>query len=179
MIVPATRGKIFLVSVCSLMLLVLAASALPADQDTVIEPSAYLNFNEGSGLVALDASGHGNAGTLHNVSRTGSGGCGGAVVFDRTANYVSIPYRAANHPEKEITVSTWFYVDSFEPQDLISAYNNGGYRLAFADGNDLWWTVNLRGTGDVSVPVQHEGITPRQWHHVTGTYDGKCLEGLP
>jgi hypothetical protein len=173
MIVPATRGKIFLVSVCSLMLLVLAASALPAGQGTVIEPSVYLNFNEGSGLAALDASGHGNAGTLHNVSRAGNGGCGGAVVFDRTANYMSIPYRAANHPEKEITVSTWFYVDSFEPQDLISAHNNGGYRLAFADGNDLWWTVNLRGTGDVSVPVQHEGITPRQWHHVTGTYDGR------
>jgi hypothetical protein len=172
MIVPATRRKIFLLSVCSLMLLVLAASALPEVKDTIIEPIAYLNFNEGSGLVALDASGHGNAGTLHNVSRAGNGGCGGAIVFDRPDNYVSIPYRTANHPEKEITVSTWFYVDSFGPQDLISTYNNGGYRLAFADGNDLWWTVNLRGTGDVSVPVQHEGITPRQWHHVTGTYDG-------
>lgn len=173
MIGPATRHKFFLLSVCSLMLLVLAVSALPEARDVVIEPSTYLNFNEGSGLVAFDASGHGNAGTLHNVSRAGNGGCGGAVVFDRPDNYVSIPYRSANHPEKEITVSTWFYVDSFEPQNIISTYNNGGYRLAFGDGNDLWWTLNLRGTGDVSVPVQHEGITPGQWHHVTGTYDGK------
>ena len=91
-------------------------------------------------------------------------------------NYVSIPYRSGNHPEKEITVSTWFYVDSFDPQDLISTYNNGGYRLAFGDGNDLWWTVYLRGAGDVSVPVQHEGITLRQWHHVTGTYDGQVTK---
>jgi hypothetical protein len=172
MIVPATRRRIFMVSVCSLILLVLAVSALPA-QDTISEPSAYLNFNEGSGLVAFDASGHGNAGTLHNVSRAANGGCGGAVLFDRPDNYVSIPYRSANHPDKEITVSTWFYVDSFGPADLISTYNNGGYRLAFGDGNDLWWTVNLRGTGDVSVPIQHEGITLRQWHHVTGTYDGQ------
>jgi hypothetical protein len=173
MIVPVARSKLCMLSVCLLLFLVLAASALPEARDVVIEPIAYLNFNEGSGLTALDASGHGNAGTLHNVSRAGSGGCGGSLVFDRPGNYVSIPYRSQNHPEKEVTVSTWFYVDSFGPQDLISTYNNGGYRLAFGDGNDLWWTLNLRGSGDVSVPVQHEGITLRQWHHVTGTYDGQ------
>lgn len=173
MIVPVTRRKFFLLSVCCLLLLALAVSALPETRGTVTEPAAYLNFNEGSGLVAFDASGHGNAGTLHNVSRAGNGGCGGALAFDRPDNYVSIPYRSGNHPEKEITVSTWFYVDSFAPQDLVSTRNNGGYSLAFGDGNDLWWTVNLRGTGDISVPVQHEGITLRQWHHVTGTYDGK------
>ena len=51
--------------------------------------------------------------------------------------------------------------------------------MGFDDGNDLYWTVNLEGTGDVWVPVQHEGITPSQWHHVSGTYDGKTLEDLP
>lgn len=146
--------------------------ALPAGSDTV-EPVLYLNFNEGSGITALDASGHGNAGTLHNVTRAENSGCGGALVFNRLDNYVSIPYRWANHPENAITVSAWFYTDSFEPQEMISTYDNGGYRLGFADGNDLWWTVNLKGIGDVSVPVQHDGITPRQWHHVTGMYDGK------
>jgi hypothetical protein len=150
--------------------------------DGAVEPVVYLNFNEGSGLIALDASGHGNAGTLHNVSRAESGSCGGALAFDRIDNYVSIPYRSANHPEKAITVSTWFYTDSFEPRDLISSYHNGGYRLGFGDGDDLFWTVNLLGTGDVTVPVQHEGITPRQWHHVTGMYDGESskiyLDGI-
>ncbi|NMB78677.1 MAG: LamG domain-containing protein [Methanomicrobiales archaeon] len=138
-----------------------------------LDPVVYLNFNEGSGLVALDASGHGSAGLLHNVSRAESGSCGGALSFDRMDNYVSIPYRTSNHPEKAVTVSTWFYTDAFEPRDLISTYYNGGYRLGFGDGNDLYWTVNLRGTGDVSVPVRHEGITPRQWHYVTAIYDGK------
>ena len=36
--------------------------------------------------------------------------------------------------------------------------------------------MNLVGTGDVSVAVLHEGITPRQWHYVTGTYDGNILK---
>lgn len=175
MIASVTR-RIFFLSFVGLLFIALAISATAEAQETAIDPAVYLNFNEGSGVVAFDASGHGNAGMLHNVSRIGNGGCGGALAFDRPGNYVSIPYRAGNHPEKEITVSAWFYADSFAPQDLISTDNSGGYRLAFGDGGDLWWTVNLRGTGEVSVPVQHEGITPRQWHHVTGTYDGRTTK---
>jgi hypothetical protein len=169
--------------ICSVLVFALTSSALalPAGSD-VIEPVVYLNFNEGSGLVAFDDSGHGSAGTLHNVSRVEGGECGGALVFDSPGNYVSIPYRSANHPEKEITVSTWFFVDSFKRQDLISTCYNGGYCLGFGDGNDLWWTINVPGEGVVSVNVQHEGITPWRWHHVAAVYDGKTskiyLDGI-
>jgi hypothetical protein len=170
--VPARRVfRYTLLAWFVIFILITAVYALQAGSDT-IEPEVYLNFNEGSGVTALDASGHGNAGTLHNVTRVESGGCGGALVFDRIDNYVSIPYRSTNHPEKEVTVSTWFYADSFGPQTLVSTCHNGGYCLGFGDGNDLWWTINLRGEGEVSVNVQHEGIAPRQWHHVVGMYDG-------
>jgi hypothetical protein len=177
-IVPAPWRNRFTLIVCTVLLVILTGAPVLAAMDDAVEPVVYLNFNEGSGIVALDASGNGNAGTLHNVSRVENGGCGGALVFDRIDNYVSIPYRSANHPEKGITVSTWFYVDSFEPQALITTgynggYYNGGYGLAFGDGNDLWWTINLPGEDEVSVNVQHEGITPRQWHQVAGMYDGK------
>jgi hypothetical protein len=172
-IIPATRGNHLTVLTCFLLLFFIAtAYALPGGDD-IIDPVVYLNFNEGSGIIALDASGNGNAGTIHNVSRIENGVCGGALVFNRPDNYVSIPYRSGNHPEKQITVSTWFFVDSFEPQDIISTGSNGGYRLGFGDGNDLFWTVNLRGTGEVSIPIQHEGIALRQWHYFTGMYDGK------
>jgi hypothetical protein len=134
------------------------------------EPVAYLNFNEDSGGYAFDLSGHGNTGTLHNTSRIASG-CGKAVFLNGIDSYVSIPFSSANHPVSGITVSAWFYTDTFEPATLISTYDNGGYRLGFDDGNDLWWTVNVGGV-DVSVPVQHEGISLHQWHQVTGTFDG-------
>jgi hypothetical protein len=173
MIIPVTRRSCRTLLACSLLLLVIVSVYAQPAGNIAVDPVAYLNFNEGSGITGFDASGHGNAGTLHNVSRVGNGGCGGALIFDRPDNYVSIPYRTENHPQKEITVSAWFFVDSYDPQDLVSTYHNGGYNLGFGDGNDLWWTVILAGTGDVSVPVQHEGIAPRQWHHVTGTYDGK------
>lgn len=149
---------------------VLAVTDTTASQ---AEPAVYLNFNEGSGVYAVDTSGHGNAGTIHNATRIENGGCGSALFFNGMDNYVNVPYNPDNHPEKEITVSCWFYVDSFDPQVLVSGYRDGGYRLAFADGGDLWWTVSLAGAGDVSVPVKHEGITLRQWHNLAGTYDGK------
>ncbi|PKL65853.1 MAG: hypothetical protein CVV32_01265 [Methanomicrobiales archaeon HGW-Methanomicrobiales-3] len=156
------------------MLLFVSTStlALPAGTDA-IEPVMYLNCNEGSGLVAFDASGHGSAGTLSNVSRVENGVCGGALIFDRPINFVSIPYRSTNHPDNGVSVSAWFFVDSFGRQDLVSTCQNGGYCLGFGDGNDLWWTVHVPNEGEVSVNVQHEGITPWRWHHVAGVYDGK------
>ncbi|MDO9034868.1 MAG: LamG domain-containing protein [Methanoregula sp.] len=133
----------------------------------------YLSFNEGSGTYVLDVSGNGNGGTLHNASRINNGGCGGAILFNGVSSYVAIPYTSRNHPDKAITVSTWFYTDSFRPQTLISSYNEGGYRLGIGEGGDLWWTVNLKGYGDLEIRVQHEGISLNQWHQVTGTYDGQ------
>ena len=161
-----------------IVLLVLAGSvhAAPAVAGTQGEPAVYLDFNEGSGNTVLDASGHGDAGTIYGAARTASGGCGGALLFNGTGSYVGVPFTAQNHPQKEITVSAWFYVDSFDPQTLVSSYDNGGYSLGFGDGDDLWWTVTTEGSGVVTVPVQHEGITPHQWHHVTGTYDGQTAK---
>jgi hypothetical protein len=138
-------------------------------------PAVYLNFNEGSGIYALDASGHGDGGTLHDADRIGNGACSGALLLNGNDSYVDVPYTAANHPTDAITVSAWFYTDSYAPQVLLSSYHDGGYRLGFSDGNDLWWTVSLGGAGDVSVPIRHDGITLWQWHQVTGTYDGSTV----
>ena len=156
-----------------LFYLVGGVCALTAISYSAPEPSLYFNFDEGSGNHAFDLSGNGNAGTMYGISRIENGVCGKAIIFNGINNYVEIPYSSQNHPQKEITVSLWFYTDSFEPQVLISTYENGGYRLAFDDGNDLWWTINLERTGDVSIPVQHESISKRQWHQVIATYDGQ------
>jgi len=168
------KGLGVLVLFCLFLLLMAgSASAATGQMDPTTDPLLYLNFNEGSGTYVLDVSGNGNGGTLHNASRINNGGCGGAILFDGVSSYVAIPYTSRNHPDKAITVSTWFYTDSFRPQTLISSYNEGGYRLGIGEGGDLWWTVNLKGYGDLEIPVQHESISLNQWHQVTGTYDGQ------
>ncbi len=172
----------------TVLVLVLCISAVCAASDTASVssgPVVYLNFNEGSSNLAFDASGHGNTGTLHGSAfRVDNNGCGKALVFDGNASYVSIPYTPANHPSGAITVSLWFYVNDTTPQTLLSTYDDGGgYRLAFDEGNDLFWTIALDNPGEtVSVVVPHENIALGQWHQVTGTYDGQLskiyLDGI-
>jgi hypothetical protein len=170
-----SRKGLYVPALFCLFLLLMAGvtSAATGQTDTLADPSVYLSFNEGSGTFVLDGSGNGNGGTLYNTARIGNDGCGGALLFNGINSYATIPYTSRNHPEKAITVSTWFYTDSLRPQTLISSYHEGGYQLGIGDGGDLWWTVNLEGYGDLDLPVQHEGISLNQWHHVTGTYDGK------
>ena len=161
---------------CIILLFLLCGTPVYAQTVAVApEPAIYLNFDEGSGNSALDSSGHANSATLHNASRIEAGGCSRALSFSNPDSYVAIPFRALNHPAKEITVSTWFYIDNYTAAPLVSCYHDGGYRLGFGDGNDLWWTVNLENTGAFSVGVVHENIALRQWHHVTGTYDGNTM----
>jgi hypothetical protein len=159
--------------VCMVVSSVHAAADLT---NTAPEPIVYLNINEGSGQYVLDLSGNGASGTIYGASRTQNGACGEALQFNGVDEYAAIPFSSKNHPEKEITVDLWFAIYSYERQVLISSYNKGGYRIAFDDGGDLWWTVNTEGSGDISVPVQHESIPPNQWHHVAGTYDGRTAK---
>jgi hypothetical protein len=174
---PVTRRLKTCALFCLLILCVTGGTHAQTDgSQSNPEPAFYLNFNEGSGNYALDASGNGNTGTIYGASRIESGGCGRAISLDGMNNYVEIPFTFQNHPTKAITVSLWFYPDSFEPQVLVSTYEEGGYRLGFDDGGDLWWTLNLDKQGEVSIPVQHEGIRLHQWHQVTGTYDGYSMK---
>jgi hypothetical protein len=174
---PVTRRLKTCALFCLLILCVTGGAHAQSDgSQSNPEPAFYLNFNEGSGNYALDASGNGNTGMIYGASRIESGGCGRAISLDGMNNFVEIPFSFQNHPTKAITVSLWFYPDSFEPQVLISTYEEGGYRLGFDDGGDLWWTLNLDKQGEVSIPVQHEGIRLHQWHQVTGTYDGYTMK---
>jgi hypothetical protein len=170
------RGIVWGIIIVLLLCIPLAAAA---SDTTPGGPAVYLNFDEGSGNIALDASGNGNAGTIHgDAYRVDNSGCVKALVLAGNGSYVSIPYTPANHPTDAITVSTWFYVNDTTPQALVSTYEDGGgYRLGFDEGNDLWWTVGLDNpSGGVSVVIPHETIALGQWHQVTGSYDGSIAK---
>jgi hypothetical protein len=168
-----------------LLLCIPLAAAASGPAPAAGGPVVYLNFDEGGSNLALDASGHGNTGTLHgNAYRVDNGGCVKALVLDGNGSYVSVAYTPANHPTGAITVSLWFYVNDTTPKALVSTYaDGGGYRLGFDEGNDLWWTLGLENpAGGVSVVIPHEDIAPGEWHQVTGSYDGQTaslyLDGI-
>jgi hypothetical protein len=172
-----TRSLIKYILFClALVCLISVACASSENLYSTPEPSVYFNFNEGGGNYAIDGSGNGNTGILHGISRAETGVCGRSVFFNGSNSYIEIPFRSRNHPTAGITVSAWFYTNSFEPQVLISTYEDGGYRLGFDDGKDLWWTLNLEDTGEVSIPIQHESISLNEWHYITGTYNGQTMK---
>jgi len=174
-VIPGTgnRKKVsFFLCVVVILFYLAIGVQVSAQSPAPAQPVVYLNFNEGSGDNALDASNSGSGGTIYDAARVDNSGCGRSLVFNGLSSYVRIPYAHGNHPENAVSVSLWFFVDDYNPKVLISTYNEGGYRLGFDDGSDLWWTVNLDGAGDISIPVQHENIALRQWHHVVGIYDG-------
>jgi hypothetical protein len=89
----------------SMLFLVLATVALAAAQTTGASASgsvaALWHMDETSGTTMVDASGHGNDGTLHDVT-LGVGGdprfSGTAYGFNGTSSYVVVPSSASLNP---------------------------------------------------------------------------------
>src|SRR3990167_3907279 len=93
---------------------------------------AYYIFYEGSGTTVMDSSGNNRNGTITGATWT-TGKIGGALSFNGTSNYVSIP--SLNYDE--ISVSAWFYrnsVDTAAPDTIFGGWswsNVEGYGLYF------------------------------------------------
>ena len=168
-------GSVAILLCCLLILLPVSGEIFIMPR--ALEPVGAYTFNEGTGEKAVDSSGNGNYGTFTgNVSRIANGGCVKGLVFDGTGGYIAIPASLKNHPTGQVTVETRLLLNDLTTGPVVSTLNNGGYCLGFGDGNDLWWTVNVKDVGDVSVPLRHEDIPLNTWHLVAATYDGRMLK---
>ncbi|MEN6610157.1 MAG: LamG domain-containing protein [Methanoregulaceae archaeon] len=164
------------VIVLSTLLTGVPASADISGMSSTIVPSGYYSFNEMTGEKVFDSSGDSHFGLAYsNFSRIPNGNCGNALLFNGRDSYVVLPSTTDNHPKNQVTVELRFLINNLTDAPMVSTLRDGGYRLGFGDGNDLWWTVNVGGT-DVSVPLRHEEISLDTWHLVAGTYDGQQLK---
>lgn len=68
---------------------------------------AAYGFDAGSGSVAADASGHGNAGVLRGPTWTTAGRFGAALRFDGSGQVVRIPASASLDLTEAMTLSAW------------------------------------------------------------------------
>ncbi|MFA5254768.1 MAG: hypothetical protein WC367_08885, partial [Methanoregula sp.] len=92
--IGSTAGK-FTGAVVLVLLFCIAAAGAAGDPGPApsATPAVYLDFNEGSGNAVLDASGHGNTGTIvGSVRRVDNSWCVKALVLDGNADYVVIPH---------------------------------------------------------------------------------------
>lgn len=167
--------RAFVIVLCTLLIGVPASADISGMSSTIV-PSGYYSFNEMTGEKVFDSSGDGHFGLAYsNFTRIPDGNCGSALLFNGRDSYVILPATTDNHPKNQVTVELRFLINNLTDAPMVSTLRDGGYRLGFGDGNDLWWTVNVGGT-DVSVPLRHEEISRDTWHLAAGTYDGQQLK---
>lgn len=159
--------------------------------EPVIEPKDPLNeglvgywtFEEGSGAVAVDASGLGNNGTLTGDPAWVSGIKGGALSFDGQDDYVIIPDSPSLDISKSITLSFWV-----KPIKTTDCYSNQLMQKASSTGDSNFNIYYFGGKkekngevgkvllyANVGGPWQlvNNGLKPlniSEWNHVVFTY---------
>jgi hypothetical protein len=134
---------------------------------------AAYGFNEGSGTVVNDVSGHGNNGTISGATWTTSGKYGNALSFNGTNALVTINNAASLQLTSAMTLEAWVY-----PTTVDSAWRDVIYK-----GNDNYY---LEGTSNNSSRPAMGGtfvgdlygtspLTANTWSHLAATYDGATM----
>jgi hypothetical protein len=141
------------------------------------------HFNDGSGETAMDSSTNNNHGSLEPSGPSWTTGLvGGALEFDGTDNYISIPDSDSLDIIDEITVEFWVYHND---ASLIGIEKNyltkhststlSGFALTryFIDNKVYFQMGNGAQWAAVNVYTASNVVSqPNKWYHIAGTYDG-------
>jgi hypothetical protein len=134
-------------------------------------------FDDGSGTTAADASGRGNTGTLNGATWTTAGKFGGALSFNGTSNWVTIPDNDTLDLTTGMTMEAWVRPTAIgsawrcvmlkeQPGDLIYALYAGDSRGRAATDVFTSSDIGLSGTASTALNT---------WTHLAATYDGATL----
>ncbi|MFZ3077761.1 MAG: LamG domain-containing protein, partial [Candidatus Aenigmatarchaeota archaeon] len=139
------------------------------------------NFDEGTGAIAYDASGNGNAGTLNNMNTSGNatsgwteGRFGKGLLFDGADDYVDAGNGTSLNITDAITVSAWVKTPNITRyyQGIVKRGNAGqGYSFMFiSTGGVVGGYANLGGTWQsmAASPILSNNL----WYHVVLSYNG-------
>jgi len=146
----------------------------------IIEPAADPNliawwtFDEASGDVALDWSGHGNHGVLFGPSWVTPGLLGeGAVNFTGSSRVAikNLTYEGTDY--REVTVGLWLRTTVWNEQYIASFDRDQYWRLSIdlngAGPGQIGWHVSTsNGIVDISSATR---IDNGAWHHACGVFD--------
>jgi prepilin-type N-terminal cleavage/methylation domain-containing protein len=159
------------------------------------------DFEEGSGSIAKDSSGNGNAGTLTNTvwksrsadsTNTYRPSSNYSLYFDGSGDYVSIGTLGnlgGNLPTTGVTVSAWIKTSSTSQIPILSAFSLAGFKNGFgavinqnSSASNVLGTLRLiviNNTGGSKQVYynQDTGIIDGRWHNVTIVLPGGSTAG--
>ena len=168
----------------AIMMVVPCFAVLPPVTDGLV---GCWDFDEGSGVTAIDSSGIGNHGLIVNATYTGDdippqSQSGYSLIFNNTQSgnaysYVTVPDNSSLRPSSGLTLAAWIKTDITEQRScvIISKQYGSSYRDSFA---------LLYGGGSVSFVLDsgadYRGISTAkpsvdEWHYIVGTYNGSSM----
>jgi hypothetical protein len=156
----------------------------------VIGPVLDFRFDETGGTTAVDASGHGNNGTLVGLAQGNiqhvAGRFGGGLHFNETtvtgdpnAAVVAVPDSPSLNPVNAITIAAWIKPDTWTGGPTTHNHRiaqkglgDNQYRLT-AENGVLKFDLFISGAlMDVQTALPSTGV----WHYIAGTYDGSTMK---
>ena len=141
--------------------------------------AAHWTFDERSGRVALDSSGHGLNGEYHNEPKRAVGPVGSAVKFDGAADYIDFGRPTALRLTSSVTISAWIKPAAFPRDDAVivsSRSREVGFQLDATIDEGLR-TIGFKLTSPCATTMARYGKTPlaiNNWYYVAGVYDAKA-----
>jgi hypothetical protein len=135
---------------------------------------ASFGFNEVSGATVLDASGVNNHGTITGATRTAAGKFGGALSFNGTSNWVTVPDAASLDLTTGMTLEAWVNPASLSGwRTALLKESSGTLSYAmYANDNTPNPAVTVRIGGADRSAVGTSRLPLNTWTHLAATYDG-------
>jgi hypothetical protein len=154
--------------------------ASPAHADSGVV--AWWNFDEGSGTIAHDVSGHGNDGILAGVTEWTQGYFGSALSFDGGSAEVRVNGNSGLEPTGALSVAAWVQANGpaghykYILSKGASSCKAASYGLYTGANGGLQFYVSQHGAASYTTsPDAGSGIWDGGWHFVVGTYDGSSV----
>jgi len=136
---------------------------------------AHYPFDEGSGSVVRDASGHGLHGTVHGAQYAKLQQ-GFALEFDGKDDYVEIPDAELLRLDSALTVECWVNTPIPSEQAVLAKNGCGTLRQNYRLGLEPKGVrLTLVACPENEETVRGTGIEPNSWYHLAGSYDGDKL----
>jgi hypothetical protein len=150
-------------------------SVADADDPSLV---GWWKLDETSGLTVADSSLFGNDGILTGGEWT-NGVIGGALKFEGTDSYVSVPSSSSLQLTNALTIAGWIKANSWDAANDVDPIarkgegNPNNYQLAVVDGRATFYLDG--GEADDDGFVGNTPLNTDQWYHIAATWDGAAV----
>jgi hypothetical protein len=146
---------------------------IPVDNGLV---AAY-SFDEGTGTVLGDASGHGNHGTIDGATWTNEGRFGGALAFDGVDDAVAVSDASTLDLTTSFTLEAWVYPTALSGWRtvVLKEVDQGLAYSLYANDNVPRPAGYAKVAGVDQAAVGAASLALNTWTHLAATYDDRVL----